>query len=244
MSLDSLSFTTRNDEQKVKYSIEIANRNRSRRANTFRFRQDLDEKADHLTGNRISSNDLEFSNDFDIRQIYKNLAYTSHVSFERKRTGDIFNKRQDIHVGPAGLKLMLLQHSRVPELSLSYIPAFNYLRLDLADVDRRKVGIGTERSLSSLIDANVRANVIPDKVTFTGRSMVRFVHPFDEDLKNLDDKSVDVRLRLDFQLNRQFRAQISHEIKYDTRQARIYKVPATETITTFGVSYNFSLFDF
>ena len=246
LSLDSLSFTTRDDEQKIKYSIEIANRNRSRRANTFRFWQDLDEKADRFTGERVSSNDLEFSNDFDVRQIYKNLAYTNHVSFERKRTGDIFNKRQDIHVGPAGLKLMLLQHSRVPELSLSYIPAFNYLRFDLADLrgQENTPGTGTQRSLSSLIDVNVRANVIPDKVTFTGRSMMRFIHLFDEDLEGLNDKSANVRLRLDFQMFRQFRAQFSYRVEYDTRQERIYKRSNTETTTTFGVSCNFSLFDF
>ena len=237
-SLDTLSYKSLDDELEVDWSIEVGNVDKDEKEYVLSYSHSYDRQTDLFSKQAVRNTEVNITQDFDINKIEGRIGWTTHFSLDQTKENNIFVQKYNIEAAPLGIKYDIYESDKITELSLSYLPTFNYLEHYDSDTDslgNPVLNKGIERSLLHVVRLNFTYNV--NNFTFSDSIHWKKIKAFDDAIKNQRDSIFSNEMSLSYQIFGSFSIAYKNTIQVDKRRKAFQDLPSTDH--QHGISFAF-----
>lgn len=233
LEVSNLSYESLSDELKFNFETEIYNVNQERYIYDFIFSYDYDEDKDPYDKSQVIN--LETDAEFIFQKVgffHKRLNYSSSVHYHRQKNNSDRTNIYDFDLAPLGVKINLFHNKSVRELSLDFLPTFNYHHYFKQpggndyelwyDMQPR-----VERAFHHTVKFIFDMRLFSQKLRLKNKFVFKLSHPFDKIEDNEDDFRdviIDNEISLRFYIRDYLSVGYKYEFNSDERRKRTQRL--------------------
>lgn len=232
-ALDHLSYKSLDKEFSLEWSIEVGNVDKDDKEYLLSYSHSYSRQADLFSGEVVRNTEVEVAQDFDVNKIEGRIGWTTHFSLTQMKENNVFVQKYNIEVAPVGIKYDIYENDKVSELSLSYLPTYNYLEHYKPGVSGFDKGI--EQSLLHVVKLSFEYNV--NNFTLMNELAWKKIKAYDDAIKAQRDYIVTNDFQISYQIFGSFSVSYNNELTVDKRRKSFQGLPSTDHRN--GISFAF-----
>jgi hypothetical protein len=228
--LEKLNYDSLDKEFEVDWKFEIGNADQFNYEYLLSYSHRYNREADIFSGEVVRGTSVDIVQDFDVNRIEGRLGLTTHFSMNRAKENNIYLTKYNIEAAPIGIKYDLHESDKITELSLSYLPTYNYY--EYFDGAQNKY---IDQSLLHVLKLNFSAT--NKSFTFSNEIAWKLAKPYDKSKKMDKDYYATNDLTLSYNINSTFSLSYNSLLTVNRRRRAIQNLPSTDHKQ--GLSFSF-----
>ncbi|MFT6067970.1 MAG: hypothetical protein ACJAT2_002539 [Bacteriovoracaceae bacterium] len=240
-NLDTLSYKSLDKELEVDWSLEFGNVDQENIEYLLKYSHTYDRQVDLFSKTVVRETSVNISQEFDVNKILGHVGYTSDLSLIKTKENDIYVQKYNAELAPLGIKWDIYENDTLTELSLSYLPTYNYLEHYDPDVDalgNPVVNKIVERALLHVFKFNI--GVSYGNFTFTEEARWKEIKPFDKANAANRDFLFTNEIKLSYALNDYMSISYKNSVLVDKRRKEVQDLPSTDHQHNFSFGLNWN----
>jgi len=242
ISLSPFVIKLINSEKDINYggSLEYLN---NKQEVFFEYDRSIFSSTDSLTQLNIKSGSQHALLTYDFNKFWGNFTYFALASYDNAREGDIFLTEDQVQFGVIGIKYYFIKYkNNIDDLSLSYIPLFEYIVENVSDDPTSLTNATYHRVISKNIRQSMRLRF---KAVYLDKSLkvkntifYRPAYSIDQSKFNWSDSLFEQTLELSFKLNEVLDLRYKNTVSWDQRAKVVHLLPSTNVIHRLSLDFH------
>ncbi len=240
-NLDTLSYKSLDKELEVDWSLEFGNVDQENIEYLLKYSHTYDRQVDLFSKIAVRETSVNISQEFDVNKIFGHIGYTSDLSLVKTKENDVYVQKYNAELAPLGIKWDIFENDTLTELSLSYLPTYNYLEHYDPDVDalgNAIVNKVTERALLHVFKFNI--GVSYGNFSFSEEARWKEIKTFDKANAANRDFLFSNKLSFSYALNDYMSISYNNSILVDKRRKEVQGLPSTDHQHNFSFGLNWN----
>lgn len=240
-NLDTLSYKSLDGELEVDWSLEMGNVDQEKIEYLLKYSHTYDKQVDLFSKTAVRETSINISQDFDVNKIFGHIGYTSELGLVKTKENDIYVQKYNAELAPLGIKWDIYENDSLTELSLSYLPTYNYLEHYDPDVDALGnpiVNKIVERSLLHVFRFKIGVTV--GRFTFAEKAKWKEIKPFDNANAANRDFIFSNEFSITYALNDYMSVSYKNDVLVDKRRKEVQGLPSTDHQHNFSFGLNWN----